>query len=153
VVVHNVALSSLEGELKLFVPLCDSSLASIETREGPCEERLIKVKRLDDYDFSDVDLIKVDVEGHEESVLAGGMRTIEINRPVLIVEIEQRHIKKPIEEVFRKMLSLGYDGFYLENNKPKSIDSFAYAVHQEPFLADVMNKRYVNNFIFTPCHT
>lgn len=151
VVVHNVALSSAEGDLKFFVPLRDSSLASIETREGPCEERLIKAKRLDDYNFSDVDLIKVDVEGHEESVLAGGVRTIGINRPVLIVEIEQRHIKKPIEEVFRKMLSLGYDGFYLQNDELKSIDSFVYAVHQEPFLADVMDRRYVNNFIFTPC--
>jgi FkbM family methyltransferase len=150
VVVHNVALSSMEGDLNLFVPLRDSSLASIEAREGPCEERLVRVKRLDDYGFSDVDLIKVDVEGHEESVFAGGVRTIEINRPVLIVEIEQRHIKKPIEEVFRKMLSLGYDGFYLQNYKLKSIDSFAYAVHQEPFLTDVMDRRYVNNFIFTP---
>jgi FkbM family methyltransferase len=150
VVVHNVALSSMDGDLNLFVPLRDSSLASIEAREGPCQERLIKVKRLDDYDFSDVDLIKVDVEGHEESVLAGGVRTIGINRPVLIVEIEQRHIKKPIEEVFRKMLSLGYDGFYLQNGEIKSIDSFIYAVHQEPFLADVMDRRYVNNFIFTP---
>src|SRR5271156_4483693 len=34
VVVHNVALSSMEGDLKFFVPLRDSSLASIETREG-----------------------------------------------------------------------------------------------------------------------
>jgi FkbM family methyltransferase len=151
VVVHNVALSSMEGDLKLFVPLRDASLASIETREGPCEERLIQVKRLDDYGFSGVDLIKVDVEGHEESVLAGGVRTIEINRPVLIVEIEQRHIKKPIEEVFRKILSLGYDGFYLQNDELKSLDSFAYPIHQEPFLADVMDRRYVNNFIFTPC--
>jgi hypothetical protein len=72
---------------------------------------LIKAKRLDDYDFSDVDLIKVDVEGHEESVLAGGMRTIEINRPVLIVEIEQRHIKKPIEEVSEKCYHLAMTGF------------------------------------------
>jgi FkbM family methyltransferase len=151
VVVHNVALSSMEGDCKLFIPLRDPSLASIEARVGPCEERLIKVKRLDDYDFRDVDLIKLDVEGHEESVLAGGVKTIEINRPVLIVEIEQRHIKKPIEEVFRKILSLGYDGFYLQNDELKSIDSFAYAVHQEPFLADVMDRRYVNNFIFTPC--
>jgi FkbM family methyltransferase len=150
VVVHNVALSSMEGNLNFFVPLCDSSLASIETREGPCQERLIEAKRLDDYDFSDVDLIKVDVEGHEESVLAGGVRTIEINRPVLIVEIEQRHIKKPIEEVFRKMSSLGYDGFYLQNDKLESTDSFSYAVHQKPFLTDVMDRRYVNNFIFTP---
>lgn len=150
VVVHNVALSSMGGDLKFFVPLRDPSLASIEAREGPCEERLIKVKRLDDYDFSEVDLIKVDVEGHEESVLAGGLRTIEINRPVLIIEIEQRHIKKPIEEVFRKILLLGYDGFYLQDDNIKGINSFAYSVHQEPFLADVMDRRYVNNFIFTP---
>ena len=61
VVVHNVALSSMGGDWKFFVPLRDPSLASIEACEGPCEERLIKVKRLDDYDFSEVDLIKVDV--------------------------------------------------------------------------------------------
>ena len=103
---------------------------------------------LDDYLFEDVDLIKIDVEGHESSVIEGAVETIRKTFPILIVEIEQRHISKPIDEVFNLILEIGYDGFFLKNGKLTSINEFSYSTHQEPFLNCVNDEAYVNNFIF-----
>ena len=46
----------------------------------------IKLNRLDDYYFEDVDLIKIDVEGYELFVIKGAEETIRKWKPVMIVE-------------------------------------------------------------------
>jgi len=50
----------------------------------------IPLKTLDSFNFSDIDLIKIDVEGHENDILQGALETIERNRPVLVIE-QQKH--------------------------------------------------------------
>ena len=57
----------------------NASLASLEERGGECEVRTVKVKTVDDFDFNDVDLIKIDVEGHEQSVIGGAINVIKKN--------------------------------------------------------------------------
>jgi hypothetical protein len=51
----------------------------------------VAVTHLDRFldQVSRVDLIKIDVQGHEPSVLAGAARLIERHRPVLVVEAVQ----------------------------------------------------------------
>ena len=47
-------------------------------------------------------LIKIDVEGHENEVLEGGMQTIEISKPVLIIESfppKQRRVVKTLGKI------------------------------------------------------
>jgi FkbM family methyltransferase len=46
----------------------------------------VEVVVLDDYNFKDVDFIKVDCEGYELFVLKGAEKTIVENRPTIIVE-------------------------------------------------------------------
>jgi len=41
-----------------------------------------------------VSFLKVDVEGFEPAVLAGAQRTIELWRPSLLLEIEDRHLRR-----------------------------------------------------------
>lgn len=46
----------------------------------------IDVTTIDDLNLDDVDIIHLDVEGHEEQVIKGALRTIERCRPVIVTE-------------------------------------------------------------------
>ena len=152
--VHNCALSDKKGEFQIYIPYllgrAVASLASLEKRNGDYKVRIVKVDKIDNYDFEDVDLIKIDVEGHEEYVIEGARKVIQNNKPILIVEIEQRHIKKQIKQVFQSILKLNYNGFFLHNGNLTSLNQFNYDYHQKPYLNNVTSKQYINNFIFLP---
>ena len=50
----------------------------------------VNVKTLDSYGlFSDVDFMKMDVEGYEPNIIRGAIKTIESNRPVILCEINR----------------------------------------------------------------
>jgi hypothetical protein len=46
----------------------------------------VELKKLDNYEFSDVDFIKIDVEGYENQVVLGAKETLLRNKPIIIVE-------------------------------------------------------------------
>lgn len=46
----------------------------------------IDVTKLDNYNFTDVTLIKIDVENHELEVLMGSKQTIMNNKPIIVLE-------------------------------------------------------------------
>lgn len=152
--VHNCALSNVNGRNMLRIPLVDGkriiSRSSLEHTESECKTIEVEVLRLDHFNFLDVDLIKIDVEGHEYNVIDGATETIIRCMPLLIVEIEQRHMKQEMEVVFEKVLSLGYAGYFMYDNKLVELKEFSYEHHQKPYLEDVLQDNYVNNFIFVP---
>ncbi len=165
ITIFNCALSDSCREQEFFIPIMNLSMkrkltlyshGSLENRDNiinksKIEKRLVQTNTLDSYSFQNVDLIKIDVEGHESKVIQGSLNTIKNNKPLLIIEIEQRHIKKKINEVFQEIEQLGYDGHYLISNKLKSIKSFSYETDQKPYLYSLShNKGYINNFIFIP---
>jgi len=47
----------------------------------------VQQQRLDDYNFQDVDLIKIDVNGYEHEVVKGAIDTISKNRPIIQVNM------------------------------------------------------------------
>jgi FkbM family methyltransferase len=150
--VHQVALSSDAGTQTLRVPRVGShrcgGLASLTVRYDTADEVQVEVRRLDDYRFSDVGLIKIDVEGHELEVLSGARETIVRYLPGLLIEIEQRHLSFPMSRVFGFVSDWGYAGYFLVEKELRSIEEFNYEEHQQPFLASVHSSRYVNNFLF-----
>lgn len=79
------ALSDNSDQLILHVPIVDGEpaygLASLEEREVESMEALVQVRTLDSFNFSNVDLIKIDVEGHEQSVIEGGRQTLKTEKP------------------------------------------------------------------------
>ncbi len=151
--IHSVALSSHKGEANLHIPIDESgeehdASASIEHTEFTnARDELVTLKTLDSYKFEKVDLIKIDVEGHEYKVIEGAESTITESKPALLIEIEQRHSAKPIDKVFEKILGFGYKGFFLEDEELLPLEKFDLAVHQsiESFGS---KKRYINNFLF-----
>lgn len=161
--VHNVGLSNCNSSLTLHIPIssgrCWYYLASFRQLEGDNECIKVPVHRLDDYNFTDVSFIKIDVEGHESEVLKGGRETILREKPVLLVEIEQRHLDgKPIERVFQEITELNYQGSFLHKGKLHPLSEFSYEIHQKKFLdfttqkvfGNKINRNYINNFVFKP---
>ncbi len=150
--IHNLALSDHRDNLDIYIPLDNGNtihtLASLEKKNGEHIKRNVNVRTLDSFEFLDVDLIKIDVEGHEKSVLLGAKDTIKKCRPIMIVEIEQRHVDCNINEIFNIILDLNYEGFFMVNRQIKPLSLFSYEVNQAPYLENVKDSNYINNFIF-----
>lgn len=151
--VHAVALSSHEGTAALHIPVGaggvehDSS-ASLESGSGgSVRDQVVPLRRLDSFRFEQVKLIKIDVEGHEYGVLEGAAQTLSGSKPALLIEIEQRHLSRPIAEVFDKVRSAGYRGYFLERGALVPIERFDVAVHQD-LARFARHEAYVNNFLF-----
>lgn len=93
-----VALGEREGKVDITVPVevTGNSHVSVAgphpgTRGVAHPERIetirdVRLRRLDDFGFERVDFIKIDVEGLERAVVAGGEHTIRRWRPLMIVE-------------------------------------------------------------------
>ena len=150
---YTVALSDTAGEANFIVPRTrrgySNQHGSLSHMGAAGEHGIIKVKtcRLDDMDIRDVGFIKVDVEGFECAVLAGAAETLKRERPVLVVELEERHTGRPIADLIREVESYGYDGSAWFNKRLtpwREIDLQTF--HTEA----AETPRYVFNFVFRP---
>ena len=139
--IHNCALSNEVSTLPFHIPVDDRgnlipSWASLEPLEQKCVTRDVPVKRLDDFAFADVDLFKIDVEGHEMEVIKGGLDLINKFKPNLMIEIEEKHSKIPIQETINFISNMGYNVFCLKGKELVNIEM-------------IKNLNIFNNFIFT----
>lgn len=159
--VHRVALSDKRGDLDLHIPVVNgvtlTGLATFLPVKG--EQIIMKVPlmMLDDFNFVNIGFIKIDVEGFEREVLDGAKETIKRERPVLLIEIEQRLLNNPMEEVFEKVINYGYRGQFLFENKLLPLSDFSFEKYQKPYLGSVsrgndaeIRGKYINNFFFIP---
>ena len=73
------------------------------------EKILVECFTIDQFNYTDVDLIKIDVEGHILPVIKGMMNTLIDNSPVL--QIEMSAFEEINEQVYDIVLELGYRKF------------------------------------------
>ena len=149
--VHRVALSARRGTGVLHVPLeggrTNSQRASFASGvEGKAVE--VPLETVDHFEFENVSFMKIDVEGHELEVLKGAVQTLAAHRPVLLVEIERRHLDFPMENVFAFLDGIGYRGYFVSPTGLRSIREFSPAQYQEDALLDVTSRDYINDFFF-----
>ena len=98
----------------------------------------VETKKLDDFNFlNKISFIKIDVEGHETEVIKGSLNTINIHKPILLIEIEKKYTNKNVKETLNYINSLGYESFYYNKNELLDTNNL-----------DDLNK--FNNFIFKP---
>ena len=128
----------------------------------------VEVKPLDDLVFDEVyieqdrnaqtnkfnlkklDFIKIDVEGNEMHTLRGAKKTIEKFKPILMVEMEQRHHKENLWTLISEIADWGYSVNFLDRKtlQPKLLTE-DFLNQQNP--DNVKNyKDYINNIIFLP---
>lgn len=119
-------LSDQEKDVSFYLPVHDNGFVSHgwgTVEAGRKEdlfsrvlERTYLVKPLDTYALTDVDFIKIDVEGHELAVVDGALATIRTNRPVLVIEASQA----TLAGLNDRLNPLGYRQFVLADLLGKS---------------------------------
>tara|TARA_B100000945_G_scaffold94562_1_gene73889 strand:+ start:704 stop:1456 length:753 start_codon:yes stop_codon:yes gene_type:complete len=150
---YNFALSDKENKVLLKVPIRNKNYDKSNYEEyfqmgratiheqnvmGDIETFEIKSKKLDNFTFSNrISFIKIDVEGHEMSVIKGAENTIKQYKPTLLVEIEEKHSKQKVLESINYINSLGYESFFYDNELKNT--------------NNLNNLNMYNNFIFKPC--
>ena len=165
--VRAVGLSSKGGSTTLRIPRSASGklldgMGTVEPRNDlmglgdDLTTVAVSLARLDDFGFEDVDLVKIDVEGHEEDVLAGADGLIAKQRPVFLIEIEERHKPGAIGRISGSLSNHGYQGRFLFQGALIEMAEFDPGRHQdeEVLREHLFDPRrtiaYVNNFMFFP---
>ena len=77
--------------------------------------------------------IKIDVEGHEFSVLKGSEKILKKYKPVLLIEIDKQHSTK-VKETFNYLEELNYESFYFDG-----IDLIKILSYEENIRKDFKN--------------
>lgn len=163
--VHEIALSDQAGNAELFIPQDGDhlihGLASLEPGVGASSRTVASVNvptaRLDAIVRQDVAFVKIDVEGHELSVLKGSVELLEQCQPVFLVEAEDRHRVQATRSIFQFFDERSYRGFFLKEGRVAPVDQFSPDELQDAsaLLPDGGRKQgqsYVNNFFFFPRH-
>jgi FkbM family methyltransferase len=113
---HNYALSNEFSNMKMenlqyfseeTINIGDAHLGAY-TDNG---YNMVDVVTLDSFNYDNVAVLKIDVQGYEPKVLEGARETILRNRPVIFVEVEaaQLHIYGWQEsDIFTRLDDLGY---------------------------------------------
>lgn len=113
------------------------------------EEQRVELATLDDIvaglslGSRRIGFIKIDVEGHEHSVLVGAEGVIRAHRPVLLVETELQH-GAPVAQIFSMMAGWGYGGHVLVGKALVEMGADAFLHEQQ------QGGRVVNNVFFIP---
>ena len=156
------AVSDEAGSADMQVPVfggrhvtAQSSIAhGFAGQDGVRVERVsVPTVRLDDeLGATPIDFIKVDVEGHEVSVLRGAAGVLRKYLPPMLIEIEQRHLDHPITDVFAEITGLGYSLYFIDGPALRPIEEFDLGKHQlsavvpNEFTPFDMPSGYVCNF-------
>lgn len=156
--IFHYALSSEPGEQILQAPISSDgtvvhSQASFNKFGGQNVQIPVELRTLDSFEFQNVDMLKIDVEGHEQKVLEGAIDTITRYKPVILIELEERHLGFSPESVILYIESFGYEGFVVVDEKMIKANQFDYLSNQRDCIDSKNFKNYCNNFIFSPVET
>ena len=110
---HEVGLGSKEEIREFYTSLTTSGGHSFyrdQIFENEVNKIMLPIKKLDDYNLTNVDLIKIDTQGSEYDILLGGKQTLINNDAVLNVEIEHKNEghKRRDKEIMDFLSSVGY---------------------------------------------
>ena len=75
-----VALGAHEGKVGMTHCRWDTGRAHV------CAGNDTSMRTLDSFEFDDIDLIKIDVEGYELAVVTGAAETLKRNKPIIVIE-------------------------------------------------------------------
>tara|TARA_E500000178_G_scaffold91759_1_gene90801 strand:- start:718 stop:1356 length:639 start_codon:yes stop_codon:yes gene_type:complete len=90
--IYDCALSNSNGFKDIYIDEKGSGNNSlIKPKKDDLKKEKIKIMKLDDFNFNEIDYIKIDVQFHELEVIEGGINTLIKNNPVLCIEAARRN--------------------------------------------------------------
>lgn len=151
VTVHACALSDHAGKATLRFDPQNTGIGTIEqanrlnNNEGikQIETAEVEIRMLDSFGFTDVGLIKIDAEGHEEAVLRGGGETLARSRPSVLVEIEERHNPGGLSRIRVLFERMDYVATALDGESLRRLDLI-----EAEGRRTLASAHGINNFIF-----
>lgn len=141
VTVHETALSDKVGTTTFNYVKNAPAYSGMKQRtyavEKPdIEELTVKMTRLDDYGLTNVDLIKIDVEGAEMQVLKGAKEIIRQCKPVVLFEFGiggSDHYGTTSDDIFNYFQEMEMGIYtledFLKNKKPLTREQLSSAYH------------------------
>jgi len=135
------ALGDRPGEIALAMPLVDGVpqeqwASTAKDYRAHLSARVettrfeVEMIALDDLALGDVTAIKLDAEGAEYEILRGGRETLLRCRPVLSLEIEERHREGSTWAVPAYLDALGYDTLFELDGALRPVSAFDRATMQ-----------------------
>jgi FkbM family methyltransferase len=150
--VKQFKIPTIEGVM--FMPRATLNTEYLEDGEKDSTFFDVQTKPLDAFmtevNLSRLDLIKIDVEGHETKVIEGAKKSIQQFRPALIIEIEQRHHTTNLNDIIKSIVEMGYTCCYFDivdfSFKKLEVDACSIQLKEH----HKKSRKYVNNFVFLP---
>jgi hypothetical protein len=133
------ALGAAPGRLVLSVPVLEgvpqeqwASLAKDYGRFASVATQAheVAVVTVDSLGLQDLQHVKVDAEGYEEEVLQGARTTLARCRPVMSLEVEERHRAGATRDVPALLASLGYETRFWLDGAMRKLAEFDAATMQ-----------------------
>jgi FkbM family methyltransferase len=152
--VFPLALGNETMRSTLTVPVVDgrtiSGLGHLGSSVAPANQFDIVVVPLDSLSPPHISLMKVDVEGFEESMLDGSRSVLERDNPDVLIEIEERHNPGGVARVVKLLAAIGYEGWFGFAGKLLPAEAFESQTHQELFIGNAADfGRYGHMFVFS----
>lgn len=138
--IFNYALSNKAKNKNLIIPYYKSfELDGFATLEKKIflnqkfrkfKKIIVRTKKLDNFNFKNISFIKIDVEGHEISLLNGAKKIFKANKPNCLIEIKKGNLFK-IKKFFKSI-----DSKY----KCISKNKFSFKLSQENYFFSTESK-------------
>ena len=120
VVCHDVALGERDGPADFWYPPNHpgSMIGGLNARDGVTKKRSVEMRRLSSYIGERVDLLKIDVEGGEDGILADLIASGRITDVDAII-LEYHHHLAPEMSLARRLAELEALGFDFQITSPR----------------------------------
>ena len=155
VIVEHLALSDKETIMELHVQpqSFDVSFeASLNNKYADATIEKVQTISLDSYCKKQniaPSFIKIDVEGHEQNVINGAAVLLATSKPILLIEIEARHIgPEALYGLCRQIIAFGYCCYFFYGKQTLPFTEFDILIHQD--VKNINTNLYSNNFVFEP---